>query len=180
MRVNDNSAENSDLAGSSPGLPSLPEGRFEGRARFQELVRLAFAHAAAQGWKRLILSDRDFADWPLGERAVTESLQAWASSGRRIHFLARDYRLVSSLHPRLVQWRQSWSHIVEARQVSGRGSDELPSALWSDDWTLERLDDQHDAMVASRIPARRVALHERIDGFWRRGQPGFASSVLGL
>ncbi|GAA6143622.1 hypothetical protein [Hydrogenophaga sp. 5NK40-0174] len=167
-------------ASSPAALPPLPEGRFEGRATFQDFVRLALAHAAEHGWKRLILCDEDFADWPLGERAAIDALQSWASSGRTIRFVARDYRLIHSLHPRLVQWRQHWSHIVEARTCSGRGSDQLPSAFWSDGWTLERLDDQRDAMVATQDAGRRVALHERIDGFWRYGQPGFASSVLGL
>ena len=36
------------------------------------------ATAAREGWREIILSDANFHDWPLGERAVVESLQAWA------------------------------------------------------------------------------------------------------
>ena len=53
---------------------TLPEGRFEGRVAFQQLVRDALACAAQEGWNEIILSDASFEDWPLGERAVVESL----------------------------------------------------------------------------------------------------------
>ena len=62
---------------------SLPAGRFEGRVAFQQLVRDALACAAREGWPELILSDASFHDWPLGERAVADSLQDWARAGRR-------------------------------------------------------------------------------------------------
>ena len=64
-----------------PAAP-LPEGRFSGREAFQQLVRDAFASAAREGWAEIILSDAYFHDWPLGERAVIESLNAWARRGR--------------------------------------------------------------------------------------------------
>ncbi len=53
----------------------MPSGRFEGREAFQKLVRDALACAAQEGWRELIVSDANFHDWPLGERAVVESLQ---------------------------------------------------------------------------------------------------------
>ena len=48
----------------------LSQGRFSGRTEFQQLVRDALAAAAREGWPELILSDANFADWPLGERAM--------------------------------------------------------------------------------------------------------------
>jgi hypothetical protein len=61
------------------------KGRFEGREAFrQNVVRDALACAAREGWRELILSDADFHDWPLGERAVIDSLGAWARSGRSL------------------------------------------------------------------------------------------------
>lgn len=64
----------SDLPVSSPS--GLPEGRFTGREAFQQMVRDAFATAAREGWAEILISDANFHDWPLGERAVVESLQA--------------------------------------------------------------------------------------------------------
>lgn len=72
--------------------PPLPEGRREGRAQFSDLVRQAFATAATEGWKHIVVCDGDFADWPLGEREVVASLNAWAKQGRTLHMIARQYR----------------------------------------------------------------------------------------
>ena len=131
---------------------ALPEGRMEGREAFTGLIRAALSHAAQQGWSPLVLSDIDFADWPLGERAVLESLNAWASSGRQLHFLAKDFNVLRQRHPRLVQWRTTWSHLVEARVCSGAAGEGLPSALWTPHWTLERLDGgQHPGTAPARF-----------------------------
>lgn len=158
----------------------LPQGRLEGREAFLGLIRDALASAARAGWSPLVLSDADFADWPLGERAVVESLNAWAKSGRQLHFLAKDFQVLRERHPRLVQWRTTWSHLVDARVCSGAAGENLPSALWTPHWTLERLDLKHCTMVASSQVTRRLDLRERLDACWHRGSPGFPASVLGL
>ncbi len=163
------------------GAPeALPEGRMEGREAFVGLIRAALSSAARQGWSPLVLSDADFADWPLGERAVLESLNAWATSGRQMHFLAKDFNVMRERHPRLVQWRTTWSHLVDARVCSGAAGEGLPSALWTPQWTLERLDARRCTLVASTQVSSRLALRERIDDCWQRGAPGFPASVLGL
>lgn len=159
---------------------ALPEGRLQGRHAFLDLVRHGLASAARQGWNHLVLSDPDFADWPLGERSVVDSLSAWSGQGRRIQFLARDFGRLRELHPRLVSWRVTWSHIVEAhacRQVPGG---ELPSALWTPQWSMERLDIERCVMVASRAADRRVALKERLNACWQLGSPSFPATTLGL
>jgi len=158
----------------------LPEGRLEGREVFVDLVRTALAAAAQAGWSRIVLSDTDFIDWPLGERAVVESLQAWASRGRELHFLARDFGPLRQRHPRLVQWRVTWSHLIEARVCSGTAGEGLPSALWTPSWTFERLDPVRGTLVATTAAPRRLELRERLDGYWHRGAPGFPATVLGL
>jgi len=158
----------------------LPEGRFEGRQAFAERVRLALARAAQAGWSRLVLSDPDFADWPLGERAVIESLNAWAGQGRQLRLLAQDFAPLRLQHPRFVQWRTTWSHIVEARAWSTAPTGDLPSAFWTPSWHLERLDLLRSTGVCGEDPARRTVLQERIENAWGRGQSSFPASVLGL
>ncbi|MDG5975703.1 hypothetical protein H010_10596 [Hydrogenophaga taeniospiralis CCUG 15921] len=165
---------------SAPLPQTLPVGRLEGREAFAGLVRQALACAAHEGWPRLVLSDPDFADWPLGERAVVESLQAWAGHGRHIQFMARDFAPLRQLHPRLVQWRTTWSHLVEAHACTGATGADLPSAIWSPGWTLERLDVLRCTLVASNDAERRVALRERLDACWHKGSPSFAATTLGL
>ncbi len=165
----------------TPGrTPSLPEGRLQGRQAFTDLVRQALTSASHDGWPHLILSDPDFLDWPLGERAVVSLLDEWARSGRRIQFLATDFSRMRELHPRLVRWRVTWSHIVEAHACRASPGGVVPSAIWSPVWCMERLDVERCVMVASSSADRRAALQERLQGCWHQGSPSFPASILGL
>ena len=136
--------------------------------------------AAGQGWSRLLLCDPDFADWPLGEREVVEGLNAWARQGRGMRLLAREFGTLRQLHPRFVQWRTTWGHLIEVHAVPEASDHELPSAIWTPSWMLERIDPVRSVVVASRVPERRVALQERLEGWWHRGRPSFSASTLGL
>lgn len=158
----------------------LPQGRFEGRVAFQQAVRDALAAAAAEGWRELVLSDPDFGDWPLGERAVAESLNAWAASGRRCILLARHYDEMPRRHARFVQWRQTWSHVVEARGCRSADPLELPSAVWSPRWVMHRLDPVRCVGVAGVEPDRRVQLRELLDQWLGQSAPAFPATTLGL
>ena len=120
--------------------PGLPTGAFIGRETFRTLVRAALARAAHEGWRELIVCDAGFQDWPLGERAVVESLQQWASGGRRLTMLAADYAEVQRRHARFVQWRVRWDHIIVCRRAGAVDAQDLPSAIWSPQWVLQRHD----------------------------------------
>ena len=160
--------------------PVLPAGRFAGRAAFQQLVRDALACAARDGWREIILCDADFHDWPLGERAVAGSLQAWSAAGRRCILLARRYDEVVRRHARFVTWRQTWGHIVEARACGSADPFELPSAIWSPAWAMQRLDPERCNGVSGSEAQRRLLLHESLQEWLAKSAPAFASSTLGL
>lgn len=162
---------------SSPPATPLLQGRFAGRSEFAELVRHALAAAAAQGWREIILCDANFEDWPLGERVVAQSLNDWASSGRKLTMLAQDYGEVTRRHARFVTWRRTWSHIVECR---GHAAGDLPSVFWSPAWAFERLDLLHSTGVAGSEAGRRVALKERLTEKLLRSSPAFAATTLGI
>ncbi|MEN9538881.1 MAG: hypothetical protein RLZZ126_1116 [Pseudomonadota bacterium] len=159
---------------------SLPQGQFEGREAFQDLVRQAFAQAAREGWREIIVCDASFEDWPLREREVAESLNAWATAGRRFTMLATRYDAVQRLHARFVNWRVKWSHLVDCRQCRQAAPVDFPSALLGPDWVMQRLDVPRCNGVAGREPARRVALRELLEERLRASSPGFAASTLGL
>lgn len=161
-------------------LPPLPSRRFEGRTEFRLLIRDALAHAAREGWQEIILSDPSFSDWPLGERAVMESLAAWSNSGRRITLLARRYDDVARQHARFVQWRGRWSHIVTAMGCSSADPLELPSALWSPGWVMERLDIERCNGYCGGEPERRLLLRERLGEWLAKSSPAFPATTLGL
>jgi hypothetical protein len=161
-------------------LPVLPEGRFEGREAFRQRVRDALACAAREGWHEIVLSDATFHDWPLGERAVVESLQVWAHTGRRLVMLAKNYDEVLRGHPRFVTWRRTWSHLIECRRCATVDPLLLPSALWTSGWVMQRLDPVHSTGVSTPLPERRLALREEIEEWLRQSSPGFPATTLGL
>ena len=158
----------------------LLAGRFSGRVAFQQLVRDALAQAAREGWRELILSDPDFVDWPLGERAVAESLSAWSAPGRRCTLLACRYDELAVRHARFVSWRRSWSHIIEARACSSADPLEFPSALWSPGWVMQRLDPERCNGYAGAEPERRLFLRENLNEWTAKSSVAFAATTLGL
>jgi hypothetical protein len=159
---------------------ALPSGRFAGRAAFQQLVRDALARAAQEGWREIILCDADFEDWPLGERAVAQSLQDWSAAGRRCTLLARRYDGVVRRHARFVTWRQTWSHIIEARACASADPLEIPSAIWSPGWVMQRLDSERCSGVSGSEPERRILLRENLNEWLLKSSASFAASSLGL
>ena len=158
----------------------LPSRRFEGREEFRQLLRDALACAAREGWREIVLSDPDFEDWPLGERAVGESLQAWSASGRRMVLLARSYEIVLRQHARFVQWRRQWSHIVTAVACPSADRLDLPSAVWSPAWVLERRDVQRSNGWCGSEPERRVLVREGLSEWLQKATPAFPATTLGL
>ncbi len=162
------------------GGPALPSGRFEGRAAFQQIVRDALAAAAREGWRELVLSDADFADWPLGERAVVQSLQDWSAGGRRCILLAKRYDEVVRRHARFVGWRGTWGHIIDARACSSADPLELPSAIWTPAWVMHRLDSERSNGYCGLEPERRLLLRENLNEWLRKSSPSFPANTLGL
>jgi hypothetical protein len=164
-------------AGPQPGVPgpslALPLGRLSGRRAFQEAVRTAFACAANQGWSEIVLCDANFADWPLGERSVVESLQRWARQGRRMRVMAFDYHALLSLHPRFVQWRGVWDHLLDCRLVRGSDAAACPSVLWSAAWVMQRIDAERDVLVCDDDASRRKQMRLILDESYRHSAPGF-------
>ena len=165
---------------SSAPVPGLPQGRFEGRVEFAELVRRSFAMAAEQGWREIMVCDATFEDWPLGERSVAQSLNDWAGTGRKLTMLAQNYDQVVRRHARFVTWRRTWSHIIECRSSGSMSANDLPSALWSPVWVFERLDMARSTGVAGSEAARRLALRERLAEKLQRSSPAFAATTLGI
>jgi hypothetical protein len=156
------------------------KGAFSGPTAFAQIVRAALALAAQEGWQTMVWSDPSFEEWPLSERAVTESLQAWAGSGRQLVMLAHSYTSVVRYQARFVTWRRTWDHIIDCRVCKTIDASEMPSALWSPHWGMRRLDLVRSTGVADLEPARRVLLKEELDECRRQSSPGFSASTLGL
>ncbi len=160
--------------------PPLPSARFSGRKEFQQLVRDALARAAQEGWREIILCDANFEDWPLGEREVAQSLHDWSASGRQCTLLARRWDEVVRRHARFVTWRKTWAHIVQARACASADPLELPSAIWSPGWVMQRLDPERCNGVSGSEPERRLHLRESLNAWLLKSSPSFPAVTLGL
>ena len=165
---------------SARSLPGLVEGRFGGRREFAEMIRQAFAAAVFAGWREMILSDPDFADWPLDEHGVTQALHDWSKTGRKLTMMAASYDTLLSRHARFVTWRRAWSHIIECRASTATPADSMPSALWSPGWAFERHDVRRCAGVASSDINLCVLIKERLNERLLTSSPAFPATVLGL
>lgn len=160
--------------------PERTSVRFSGRSEFQQWVRDALDRAVSEGWREIIVADANFEDWPLGERAVAQALQAWSKSGRRFTMLAKNYDQVSLRQARFVAWRRTWSHIIECWACPDAVSTDFPSAVWCPVWALVRLDTERSTGLVTQDCARRVQLRELLREWQRKSTPGFPSSTLGL
>jgi hypothetical protein len=143
-------------------------------------VRDALACAAHEGWREIVVSDPTFEDWPLGERAVCTSLQAWARPGRQFTMLAASYHEVVRRHARFVAWRTTWSHLIDCRACRSTDPHELPSALYSPVWTMRRLDLEHSSGICGHAAQQRVLLQQAQGEWLRKSSPALPSSTLGL
>ena len=163
-----------------PAIPGLLQGAFAGPGAFAQLIRDALVTAAQEGWNEMVWSDADFEDWPLREKAVVDSLNAWAGKGRKLVLLAHRFDSILRLQPRFVTWRGTWDHIVECRVCKGLDESEVPSALWSPGWVMQRLDLARSTGIAGFEPRRRLLLRESLEEVRKQSGPGFPASVLGL
>jgi hypothetical protein len=151
------------------------------RLEFQDAVREALAEAARTGCRELWLADEDFADWPLGERAVVEQLTQWAQAHRRMTLVARHFDELVRRHARWTEWRRQWSHVVECRSFEDAEVGEIPTLLLADGQACVRLVDRvRFRGSVSRDTAELVRMREWIDAVSQRSVVAFPPTILGL
>ena len=164
----------------APGAPDA-DSPIASRSEFHAALRSAFAEAATRGCRELWLCDNDFADWPLGERAVVESLAQWAGSHRRLTLVARSFDEVVRRHARWVEWRRHWSHIVHCRRNAEMESGEIPSVLLASDLlSVSLVDPLHYRGRFSHDASHAVRCREMIDAVLQRSEEAFPVTTAGL
>ena len=151
------------------------------RSEFHAALRDAFAEAAQRGCQELWLCDNDFGDWPLGERAVIAHLEQWALSRRRLILLARHFDEVARRHPRWVEWRRTWSHIVSCRANPEIETGGFPSILLATATVSVQLSNlEHHRGRMSHDKADEVRCKEQIDAVLQRSEETFPATTTGL
>lgn len=147
---------------------------------FADAIRSALERAAQEQWKSMVWCDTTFHEWPLGERAVIELLNHWAGTGRNLVMIAEDYQYLVRHHSRFVQWRKTWSHIIDCRARRGVDEEDFPCALWSPQWAMQRMNGTRNRWVLDLDPLTRVRLKENLDEHYRQSTPAFPATTLGL
>jgi len=151
------------------------------RGECQQAVRDALGMAAAQGCRELWLCDGDYADWPLGEKAVIESLSAWAYAHRRLTVLARSFDELPRRHARWVEWRRQWAHVVDCRLLNEEDAAAAPWLLLAPGVVAVRVfDPVHYRGSLSEDPADALRCRELVDALSQRSTDSFPATTLGL
>lgn len=164
-------------------MSELPEGLVTSRADFVETLTKGISVAAERGCREFCWMDPDFSQWPLSDPAVLDALTRWALPHRRLHLLAAQFDTLRSRHPRFVQWRQRFHHVISARQFA---PDELPAGgplaamLAPGLFSLKLLDSRAWRAVCSAETADLIGTREWFDAIEQRAADSFAASTLGL
>lgn len=172
------------MSGDGDALPPPPPARvaIDGRVAFAQAVRDAIARAADVQARELLLVDADFADWPLGERAVVASLDRWVGTRRLLRMAACRWDAVPSRHPRWVAWRRVWSHVVDCRQLLELEPADCPTLLVAPGVCTIRMADafsRRGALDWNNALAVRES-QALVDALLQRSEPGFPVTTLGL
>ena len=151
------------------------------RAEFVDAVRASFAFAAHEGAREILLVDADFADWPLNDRAVIESLAGWVDSRRSLLLFGHSFDELARRHPRFVEWRRQWAHAVRCRNDPELEAAQLPTLLLVPGVTCVRLVDRvRHRGTASNRPVDMAECQEAVDALLQRSVEAFPVTTLGL
>lgn len=153
----------------------------QSRNEFHAALRAGFAAAADTGCRAIWLCDEDYADWPLSERGVIDDLTRWAQAHRSFTVIARDFDVIARRHARWVEWRRTWSHVVQCRTNDELEAGQMPTLLLAPGATSVRLFDRvHYRGSVSSLAADAVLWRETVDEVLQRSAEAFPATTLGL
>lgn len=151
------------------------------RTEFHDALRQSFELVADEGCREVFIADPTFADWPLGERAVIESLTRWAYAHRKLTVLAQNFDDFTRRHPRWVEWRRQWAHVVECRALADDDVGKLTGLFLAPGLvTLRVLDAEHYRASLSFDPADAIRVRDNLDALLQRSEEAFPATNLGL
>jgi hypothetical protein len=167
------------------GTPAeAPPPVIDSRASAQAALQWGFDAAMAEGARRIVCVDRDWAAWPvLDNAALHQALGAWLRRPqRRLVLLGRGFETLSVRCPRLERWRADWMHAIEAWQLpEDRAGAEPPTLLLSDGAvSVHLIDAETGRGRAERDPRRARQWCEEIDAAIQRSERTWAVRPLGL
>lgn len=156
----------------------------DSRASAQAALRWGFDMAMAEGARRIVCLDRDWAAWPmLDDASLHQALAAWLKRPqRRLVLVGRGFDRLSVRCPRLERWRADWMHAIEAWALPDEAAwAEPPTLLVSDgSVSVHLLDAETGRGRADREARRARQWCEEIDAAIQRSERTWAVRPLGL
>lgn len=160
----------------------FPSGPITARAEFQASVRAFILKAAEAGVRHMWWVSPDFADWPLDEPELIDSLTHWARTpGAHITWIGHDFERVRRTMPRLTRWRQTFGHALSCRTPEEVSGSDMPTLLVADHAAVLRLLDLERMRGYVRVDGADVQrAREEIDVILQRSSDAFPAVTLGL
>lgn len=160
---------------------SAPAAEFGSLPAFAGALQALVDTACERRLRRLVFVDPTFEGWPLESPALLTALTTFVRQpGRQLMLLARDYEALRRRSPRLVAWRRTWAHAVEARRPADHEAD-LPSLALADRalaLVLHEREPVRGVVHAGGPEVIRWALE--VDARAQRSVPDFPAYTLGL
>jgi hypothetical protein len=151
------------------------------RAEFRDAIRSSFALAAQVGAREIAIVDPNFADWPLDDRSVIDSLDGWIDSSRNLTMFADSFDEIARRHSRFVAWRRQWAHAVRCRSDPELEAEQVPTLLLAPGVTCVRLLDRvRHRGTASNRAIDMTECRETLDALLQRSVEAFPVTPLGL
>ena len=151
------------------------------RAEFLDAVRTQFTRAEEHGAREIVLVDPNFADWPLNERMVIDSLSRWIDSSRLLVVIAHSFDELARRQLRFVEWRRQWAHAVRCRNDPEFEAEQIPTLLLVPGALCIRvLDRVRVRGTASNRPVDLTECRESVDALLQRSVEAFPVTTLGL
>jgi hypothetical protein len=156
-------------------------GEFSSLPAFAGALQALVDTACERRLRRIVFVDASFEGWPLESPALLASLTAFVRQpGRQLLMLGRGYEALRRRSPRLVAWRRTWAHAVDARRPADEET-ELPSLALADRALAVALHDRErgrGTVHAGGPEMIRWALE--VDAWAQRSVPDFPAYKLGL
>jgi hypothetical protein len=153
----------------------------DARADFHAAIMVTLREATEAEVAQIWCCDRDFAHWPLGERAFVDLLAAWIGPRRQLTLIAGDFGGLALQAPRFIAWRREWAHAVECLIAHPDDAPRLPSLLMLPKRVQLRLSDvERYRGRVSRDAVDLSAGAELIDAVVQRVVGNFGPTTLGL
>ena len=159
----------------------MQRAEFDTHAGFVLALQGLVQAAVERRLRRLVLVDPSFEGWPLESPLLLDPLTAFVRlPGRQVLLFGRGFQALRNASPRLVAWRRTWAHAVQAARPAD-DEVELPARVLADRslglWVQAR-ESWRGILRVDEPEVVRWALET--DALTQRSRPDFAAHILGL